>query len=495
MLVTKSYTARKYRDEPRPRQGLLRTREFLMKDLYTFDKSTSTALETYETVRNAYSAFFDEFKIPYLTAEAASGNMGGDLSHEYHFPSSKGEDHLIQCTSCSYIRNEELAGTERKFMPRNKAFQRSSIEGSVIQEDTNVSKYSNLTSTFDFWFGISKDRHKAVTAVFPKKVEITSMDQKKFRDARVNPHMLKEIVPEIDFSVKDPVKAFQKYVEQNRLEIIQSSKKSLKFVLVSLFDYRIPKSDVISYMEDMKLKKEVEFGSAVQFQTNGVDEDEKHAPDLVRIDAGDPCPKCKNGTLKVQTAVELGHTFHLGTRYSKPLKATIATDPSQELDLGDLAAVEEPTANSSKQIQQKRAYLQMGCHGIGVSRLIAAIADSLADSKGLNWPRVVAPFEAIIIATKGLESAATEIYDLLNNRPLSGAHNATIDAILDDREKDFGWKLKDADLIGYPIIVVVGRAWQQQRKCEVQCRQLGELRVEIDAAEVRGKILELLDRL
>lgn len=101
-------TGRKYRDERRPRGGLLRAKEFLMKDLYTFDFSSENALETYKSVRTAYTNLFDEFKIPYLVAEADSGNMGGKLSHEYHFASDKGEDNVWSCNSCSYVANEEL---------------------------------------------------------------------------------------------------------------------------------------------------------------------------------------------------------------------------------------------------------------------------------------------------------------------------------------------------------------------------------------------------
>lgn len=485
-----------------------------MKDLYTFDESTSKALQTYETVRNAYSAFFDEFKIPYLTAEAASGDMGGELSHEYHFPTTKGEDNLIQCTSCSYITNEELAGTERKFGPREKISPKSSTEGSVTERsqlDKSMSNYSNLASSYNFWFGITKDRHKIVKAIFPKNVEVKSVHDTLFRETRINPHILKEIAPGVDFSVENPVKAFKSYIEQYGLELSQNSNTSIKTpLLIPIFDYRIPKSDVTTYMEDMENNKDSEFGPTVHFQHTSEAKDEKNAPNLIRIDAGDPCPKCNTGTLKTQTAIELGHTFHLGTRYSKPLQATIATDPNQTPDLRDPSSPATATDPSKPpQQQRKTAYLQMGCHGIGVSRLIGAIANSLADDKGLNWPRVIAPFETIIIPTKGLESAATEIYDLLSNispsppspsstltppNTTTNDNTPTIDTILDDRAKDFGWKLKDADLIGYPVIVVVGRAWRQLGKVEVQCRRLG-VRVEVHGEELRGTVLGVLGRL
>ncbi|MCJ1227792.1 hypothetical protein MMC12_004451 [Toensbergia leucococca] len=315
--------ARKYRDEPRPRQGLLRTREFLMKDLYTFDATPEKALQTYETVRRAYSAFFDEFKIPYLTAEADSGEIGGSLSHEYHFPTPKGEDNIITCNSCSYAINEEL---------------------------------------------------------------VKNTDSK--------------------------------------------------------------------------------------------------------------CPKCDGGSLVIQTAAELGHTFYLGTKYSEPLEASVAPDFSSgpTPSPNSHAHSENSSDEASKTQQSNRSIMQMGCYGIGVSRIIAAVADSLADAKGLNWPRIMAPFETVIVPGKGFESDAAALWDLLACANQPSGNVGSIDAILDDRDKDMVWKLKDADLIGYPIIVVLGRSWRQGRRCEVQCRRLGAVS-EVPVEGLRDTVMSLLDRL
>jgi len=135
--------------------------------------------------------------------------------------------------------------------------------------------------------------------------------------------------------------------------------------------------------------------------------------------------------------------------------------------------------------------------------MIAAVANFKADGKGLNWPRVVAPFEVVVINAKGLDSDARDVYDLL--RGVSKDHEeagwdkpgtgSLIDVILDDRTKDMAWKLNDADLIGYPIIVVLGRSWKQSRKCEVQCRQLNSLKEEVPVEEVCSFVTSLLDKI
>jgi prolyl-tRNA synthetase len=207
-----------------------------------------------------------------------------------------------------------------------------------------------------------------------------------------------------------------------------------------------------------------------------------HQPlNLLRISDGDVCPRCTDGRLKVQRAIELGHTFHLGTRYSEPLSATVNLPDNDLNALGIEAAL-------STQVP-----MQMGCHGIGVSRMIGAVADTLADGKGLNWPRVMAPFEVVIIPGKGLDDASLKVYDTLCKVP-TDAGNPRLDLILDDRAASFPWKMKDADLVGYPVIVVVGRRWKAESICEVQCRRL-QLRQEVAIEELSDYVRSLLARL
>ena len=265
-----------------------------MKDLYTFDATKEKAFQTYESVRATYSAFFSEFKLPFLTAEADAGSIGGDVNHEYHYETPKGEDTVVKCTACHYTANSEV----------------------------------------------------------------------------------------------------------------------------------------------------------------------------VNIDTDGSCPKCHEKCLTSRTTSEAGHTFFLGTKYSETLDAKIAVY-SGATDLSGKSTSEQ-RQESGEEASQQLTYMQMGCYGIGVSRIIGIVASLLADSKGLNWPRVMAPFETVIIpTTESTFSSATNIWESLSAGP------DPVDAIVDDRDKNLGWKLKDADLIGYPVILILGRAWASEQKCEVQCRRLG----------------------
>jgi prolyl-tRNA synthetase len=193
--------------------------------------------------------------------------------------------------------------------------------------------------------------------------------------------------------------------------------------------------------------------------------------DLTSIVSGSGCSNCPTGEIVPQRAIEVAHTFHLGTRYSEPLGALVALPDGKT-----------------------RVPMAMGCHGIGISRLVGAIASLLADEKGLNWPRVVAPFEAIILATAQVgDGEAEEVYDAL--RSGTGDGKEVVDVVLDDRpDKNLGWKLRDADLIGYPVLVVLGRGWRERREVEVQCRRLG-VKQDVGVGQLRefvGGILENL---
>jgi prolyl-tRNA synthetase len=316
------HIARKYRDELRPRQGLLRTKEFMMKDLYTFDVSETAALKTYQTVRAVYRQFFDTLGVPYVEVEASSGNMGGSLSHEYHFLSPLGEDTIIICESCGFAANEEIL--EKK------------PEG--------------------------QDHHQ--------------------------------------------------------------------------------------------------------------------------------CPRCTGHKISTHRAIEVGHTFHLGTRYTEPLNALVTVpktaqtpEPSPEESQNQGPNI---TPNDSS---TERLPLQMGCHGIGVSRLVGAVAAMTANEKGLSWPLLMAPAHVIVVFDgpmpptnpdfPTLHNDYMEFRDRLGDIAFStmwGKLHAT-SIVFDDRDKPLPWKLKDADLVGYPIIVVVGKHFRESGQYEIQCRSSSKLSV------------------
>lgn len=385
---------RKYRDERRPRKGLLRAKEFLMKDLYTFDYSQERALETYDAVRGAYKNLFDELKVPYIVAEADSGNMGGKLSHEYHYPSPEGEDMVWSCKSCGYTANEELV--EKRVNHENHKGDELVFEAISADLTTKIRIHVPVVKPAATYSNPSQNDFVNIHAIRQAGVDIHSG-----LEPQTLPSLLAKTISTVD-----------------------------------IYDQSLPQCSASSL---------------------------PHI-DLTVTKPGDYCPRCTEGRLDSQPAIEVGHTFHLGTRYSDPLTALVATPENVE-----------------------RVPMQMGCHGIGVSRLIGAIASRLHDERGLNWPRIISPFEVIIITTPQVrEDDNAKVYDMLGNNG--------VDVVLDDRpDKSIGWKLKDADLIGYPVILVLGKSWKEKKEVEIQCRRLGLKG--LVGSNLKEKVLQLLDQL
>jgi len=467
---------RKYRDEPRPRQGLLRTKEFLMKDLYTFDATKEAALQTYETVRKAYSTFFAEFKIPILTAEADSGSIGGDLSHEYHILTAKGEDNVISCTTCGYVANEEVAKRGIAHSEDGMALDQMNFTYDIRPDHCSVTCPSSQSiagaKDWNMWTGRSRDGKTLYQAIFP--TTITPGSASTTRRTKINQNVLKWVFPDVDFGNQDPVD----YTLTGYSKVMRA------------LDYRLAEHKLVDMWDeaDLHVADELDHDRPELFIFPTVD--------LVNIETGDKCQHCKSGTLKVQTAVELGHTFYLGTKYSEPLGARVVGEKPR---IARDASADAGKLNDASRIADSTTPIEMGCHGIGVSRMIAAVADVLADDKGLNWPRVMAPFEAVIIPAKGLDGDAIEIFDVLSRPEPSSATSSElsgsgVDVILDDRQKDMGWKLNDADLIGYPVIIVLGKAWKREKMCEVQCRRLS-VKQDVSLEKLEGFVASLLAQL
>jgi prolyl-tRNA synthetase len=384
----------------------------MMKDLYTFDHSTDAALKTYEEVREAYNNLFNELRLPYLVADADSGNMGGKLSHEYHFVSPKGEDNVWSCNSCDYVANEELVEKSSQAVA-------SKNESWLAFTGTSVDKRTKIN----------------VWIPHPSKSGINTKVQAEQRPEFVNLHAVKKALPE-DIELDTGIES------SSLLSLLQKSTDT-----IDLFDPSLTFD-----------KHDTSLSNPLSSKLH-----------LTTIETGDPCPRCSNGKLDVQKAIEVGHTFHLGTRYSEPLNAVVAL-PDQNLS----------------------SPIQMGCHGIGVSRIIGAVASLLSDTKGLNWPRAIAPYEAIVLTSPKIdENDAAEVYDAMYGE----GRNEEMDLVLDDRAaKSLGWKLKDAELIGYPVVVVLGRGWLDRREVEVQCRRLG-FKKDVGLGELRQQVLGLLEQL
>lgn len=343
---------RKYRDEKRPRGGLLRGREFMMKDLYSFDASAEAAIETYEEVRAAYRRIFEAIGVEFVEAEADSGNIGGKRSHEYHYLTSDGEDTVLSCNKCGYTANEERAEGRLQGSTSDIA---EAYFRDVVSEDCFVLKYDasrtvNSTKVPKTWEAIEASQVQGEAAV--------------------------------------------------------------------LYDQSIGEGTTI---DDVSIIR----------------------ADYTMRREGDLCPNDEN-TLSAKRAIEIGHTFFLGTRYSSLLNGTFDAESGER----------EP--------------FQMGCYGIGVTRLIAAIASKRIRKDGIAWPESIAPYRLCII---GNNTATTHhVYDCVEK--VLG-----LDLIWDDRDpKRFtmGYKMRDAILQGYPYVVVLGKRFEETGKVEVWCPYEGD---------------------
>ncbi|KAK7426858.1 hypothetical protein QQZ08_006604 [Neonectria magnoliae] len=408
-----------------------------MKDLYTFDLTTSAAIETYREVSAAYRSFFSELKLPFIVAEASSGDMGGDLSHEYHLPSAVGEDTVVTCGSCEYAANDEVA-TARSPPPSNAVAPTSQIR---------------------VWRGISQDRNVLINAWYPQADNGQS-------DLAPNLHAVKSAVPELDTSIDNTVAFWEDALSRGKAKVINV----IDTRLASSFDSLREK---LPLLPDNLKSHNAEHSFLGDAETN-------ESLNLVRLADGDGCPKCEEGTLKIHRALEVGHTFHLGTRYSASLDACVML-PQTEL----------PGAAGEGLVPGTRHPVQMGCHGVGVSRIFGAVAEVLADKRGLNWPRSIAPFEVALIPTSGVIEQSLDLYDTLVGRNDFGPG---FDIVLDDRKLSFGWKMKDADMIGYPVVVIMGKLWKEGRICEVQCRRLS-VDEKVSVEELPAFVSSLLEKL
>lgn len=404
-----------------------------MKDLYSFDLSYKSAFQTYQQVSVAYKAFFDELKLPIIVAEASSGDMGGDLSHEYHLANAIGADTVATCNSCGYAANDEVAAS---------------------RPAAHAESTDDPASLLCLWRGVSRDRKTFVNAWLYKGRDDTSKED-------VNIHAVRSVVPDLDTSITG-----------NALSVWEAAWEKATHEgsplpqLVNVVDSRLASS-----VEKLSSSPEIvppTFGSSLK-QTTITRSERNSSLNLMRLMDGDGCPRCESGSLKIHRALELGHTFYLGTRYSGPLDARVTLPESPE----------------------KPVPLQMGCYGIGISRIFGAVVEHMADKKSLNWPRAIAPFEVVIVPTGETTPEILDLYDQLSGR---GSSNTAFDVVLDDRKRGFGWKINDADTTGYPVAVILGKGWRKDRTCEIQCRRLS-VKEDIPVDQVPAYLKELLAKL
>jgi prolyl-tRNA synthetase len=431
----------KFRDETRPRFGVMRSKEFIMKDAYSFDVDYEGLNKSYQLMYDAYCRIFTRCRLNYIVVEADSGAMGGDVSHEFMVPSPVGEDVLIQCPKCEYSANRERA------------------EAAPIPAENQAA----LLATKE--------------AATPNKHTIQEVGD----FLKVSPNqMVKTMIYVADGQPIAVLLRGDHEVNETKLG------KLLGLKTVTLADHKTIERVTgapVGFAGPMGLKLQIIADQAVSVLRNfvaGANKADTHTlnvnPErdfkvdqvahLRYVTKGDRCPKC-NHELQISQGIEIGHVFKLGTKYSDALKAVF-------LD-----------ANG------KSTSMIMGCYGIGVNRIIASLIERSHDENGIIWPISIAPYHVAVIPINVNDSAIMQAANCIYD-DVTGI--AGIDVLMDDRDQRPGVKFKDADLIGIPIKIIVGKKFVETKEVEIKLRKSGEsflARLE----DVKAKVKSLVETL
>jgi prolyl-tRNA synthetase len=446
----------KYRDEARPRAGLLRGREFVMKDSYSFDIDQAGLQKSYDRHREAYISTFTRLGLPFVIVSAMSGAMGGSASEEFLAPLEVGEDTFVRCRSCSYAANVEavstpvpaaVAITEATPAPMTIATPGANSITKLLA-DLNARTDLGTHTPIGGWRGSHTlknlllrldhpDGHSELLAIgLPGDREV---DMKRL-EAQIAPAVATPC-GEDDFARYPQL--VKGYIGPSMLG--NSSSTGIRY----LVDPRVTAGSVWVSGADQAGHHHVGLVAHRDFHPDGVVE-------AAEIVDGDPCPHC-GGELESARGIEIGHIFQLGRKYAEALGLSVAGPDGEQITV------------------------TMGSYGIGVSRAVAAIAEATADDLGLCWPREIAPADVhIVIAAK----AGSEQFPVAEQLA-SDLEAAGIRVLVDDRtEVSVGVKFKDAELIGIPTIVVVGRgATADPPTVEIKDRATGE-RSDVTLSEV-----------
>lgn len=432
----------KYRDEKRPRFGLMRSREFIMKDGYTFDADEEGLDKQYKLMYDAYTRIFTRCGLTFRPVIADSGAIGGSGSHEFEVLADSGEADIVYCENCDFAANIEAV---------DPLTVKCDIHNDKEKELVETPGQHTIEMVCDFLHAPVAQSVKAVVYNVDGLVVLAMVRG----DHEVNETKIQHIY--------------------NAINVDMASDEDLKKVGLTA-----------GYISPIGLKRTKDFDILVdptvmemQDACCGANEKDKHyihvnpARDFTdvrvetirQIQEGDVCPHCGGKIVRCR-GIEVGQVFKLGTKYSEALHATFLDN------------------------QGKSHPFVMGCYGIGVTRTVAASIEQNHDDDGIIWPVAIAPYEAVIVPANNkseeVMAAARKLYeDMEDSRD---------EVVLDDRNERAGIKFKDADLIGYPVRVTIGKKWQQSGCVEIKIRRSGEV-VEVPLEEAKDKVLEILKTL
>ncbi len=403
--VTLYQIQHKYRDEKRPRFGIMRSREFVMKDAYSFDCDEEGLSVSYQKMYKAYRRIFDRLGLDYTIVDADTGAMGGSGSQEFMVKSEVGEDGICFCDKCGYAANEEKAGCVTTGADNSEMKPMEKIDTPDVRTIDDLIGYMKCDATA----------------------------------------FVKTIIYNIDGRFVAVMCRGDREINETKLGNLY---EAVELELASFADVEAITGAAVGFAGPVGLKQKIDIvvDKEVASMRNfivGACETDRHfrnvnigrdfaatkIADVRNAVEGDICPKCGEGRLTMARGVEVGHIFKLGTKYSKALNCVYLDKDGKE------------------------NYMVMGCYGIGVGRTLAAIIEQHHDDNGIIWPAEVAPYKVIVIPTK----VNDEVNMALAEKIYAELEESGIDVLIDDRNERPGVKFKDCDLIGIPLRITVGR--------------------------------------
>lgn len=432
----------KYRDEKRPRFGLMRSREFIMKDAYTFDMDEEGLDKQYHLMYDAYTRIFTRCGLHFRPVLADSGAIGGSGSHEFEVIADSGEADIVYCKDCDFAANIEAV--EPKTLS-------SSVHNDKAKEIVETPGQHTIQMVCDFLHALVVCSVKAVVYKLDDTVVLALVRG----DHEVNEVRLQNLFNAVNVGLAsdEDLKRcglIAGYISPIGLKKADNFEIIVDTTVMEMEDACCGANAVDKHYVHVNPKRD--FGD-VRVET------------IRLITAEDCCPKC-GGMIELKKGIEVGQVFKLGTKYSEKLGCTY-------LDRDG-----------------KNHPMVMGCYGIGITRTVAASIEQNHDKDGIIWPVAIAPYEVVIVPAnnkdEGVMNAVRHLYDEMED--------CRDEVILDDRDERAGIKFKDADLIGYPIRVTIGKKWKESGLVEVRLRRSGVVS-EVALADCKTKVLEMLEEL
>ena len=431
----------KYRDEIRPRFGLMRGREFIMKDLYSFDRDEEGMRVSYKKMYNAYTNVFTRCGLTFRPVEADNGAIGGGGSHEFTVLADAGESSIAYCEKCDYAASDEKAELTVIHAEPEEALPLEKVATPGTKTIALVADYLKVPV---------EKTIKAVAYQTEKDEVVLAFVR---GDHEVNEVKVLNAVDAIALRMADEAAIHAIGGEpgfMSPIGIAKGTKIVVDATVMEMTNAVAGANEPDAHYKNVTPRRD--FGAPI-------------VADIRLVQAGDPCPRC-GAPLKMTRGIEAGQVFMLGTKYSEALHATFLDESGKEKPI------------------------VMGCYGIGVGRTMAAAIEQNNDADGIIWPRAIAPFEVVVVPVNAKVAEqlalAEKVYDALKA--------AGVDVLLDDRKERAGVKFKDCDLIGYPLRITVGPKAVEEDRIELRIRRTGETFIEPFTSCV-GKVAELLAKL